>query len=124
MNPSGNLGAKGLDCGPVVSTDPTSASRTTLVWSTLDAHKIMPQTTSTGMYAMGLAGAIPKIPVGYNHSILFSAAEGGATAGMYAWGDIIQKYHTTTRLPSVTLTDIGYYTDDGAYYCKPSIHTH
>ena len=32
------------------------------------------------------------------------------------WGDIIQGYSETTRLPSVTLTDIGYYTDDGAYY--------
>lgn len=44
---------------------------------------------------------------------------GGATAGMYAWGDVIQGYHNISyekRLPSVTLTDVGYYTDDGAYY--------
>ena len=32
---------------------------------------------------------------------------------MYAWGAIIQGYYGTTRLPSVTLSDIGYYTDDG-----------
>ncbi len=65
---------------------------------------------------MGIAAAIPNIPAGYNHSILFSVGPGGATAGVYAWGSEIQEYHNTYRLPSVTLSDIGYYTDDGAYY--------
>ena len=54
------LGANGLDCGPVVSTDPSTGS--SLVWSTLDSHKIVPQTTANGVYAMGLAAAIPSIP--------------------------------------------------------------
>lgn len=111
------LGASGLDCGPVVSTDPATGD--TLVVSTLDNHKIFPQKTtpgSAGSWSMGLAAAIPSIPAGYNHSVLFSVAPGGATAGVYAWGSAIQEYHSTTRLPSVTLSDIGYYTDDGAYY--------
>lgn len=93
-------------------TDPATGN--TLVWSTLDWHKIVPQKTTGKMYAMGIAAAIPVLPKGFNYSIVFSAAAGGATAGMYAWGDMIQGYHGTTRLPSVTLTDIGYYTDDGA----------
>ena len=110
----GNLGASGLDCGPVVSTDPATGD--TLVVSTLDNHKIFPQKTANGTWSMGLAAAIPSIPGGFNHSVLFSVAPGGATAGVYAWGSVIQEYHSTTRLPSVTLSDIGYYTDDGAYY--------
>ena len=65
---------------------------------------------------MGIAAAIPQLPAGYNYSILFTSNTGGATAAMYAWGDVIQSYYDTTRIPSVTLTDIGYYTDDGAYY--------
>ena len=40
------LGANGLDCGPVVSTEPNTG--TTLVWSTLDAHKIVPQQVPGG----------------------------------------------------------------------------
>ena len=90
----------------------------TVVWSTLDSHKIFPQATDTAAksYSMGLAAAIPAIPAGFNHSVVFTVAPGGATAGVYAWGEAIQGYHETTRLPSVTLTDIGYYTDDGAYY--------
>ena len=113
---AGNLGASGLDCGPVASTDPSTGS--TLVWSTLDSHKIFPQSTdnATSSYSMGLAAAIPAIPAGFNHSVVFSVAPGGATAGVYAWGAAIQSFYETTRLPSVTLTDIGYYTDDGAYY--------
>ena len=34
---------------------------------------------------MGLAGAIPKIPAWFNHSILFTVTAGGATAGMYGY---------------------------------------
>ena len=108
------LGANGLDCGPVVSTDPATGA--TLVWSTLDNHKIVPQTTAGGTYAMGIAAAVPALPAGFAYSSLFSASGGGATAAVYAWGDRIQDFHSTTRLPSVTLTDVGYYTDDGAYY--------
>ena len=111
----GALGASGLDCGPVASTD--SATGRTLVWSSLDSHKILPQRTANGVWAMGLSGSIPRIPAGFSYSTMFTVAEhAGATAGVYAWGALIQRFHDTTRLPSVTLSDIGYYTDDGAYY--------
>jgi hypothetical protein len=103
-----SLGQSGLDCGPVVSTEPTTG--TTLVWSTLDWHKIVPQRTTGTVYSMGIAAAIPELPIGFNYSIMFAASPGGATAGVYSWGDLIQKVHGTTRIPSVTLTDIGYYT--------------
>merc|ERR1712190_243358 len=96
-----------------------SSSQDTLVWSTLDAHKIVPQQTADGTYSMGIAAAIPSLPKNYAYSVMLSTSTGGATAGMYSWGKLIQGYYSISyekRLPSVTLTDIGYYTDDGAYY--------
>eukprot|EP00931_Biecheleriopsis_adriatica_P045516 TRINITY_DN26070_c0_g1_i1.p1 TRINITY_DN26070_c0_g1~~TRINITY_DN26070_c0_g1_i1.p1 ORF type:complete len:794 (-),score=129.52 TRINITY_DN26070_c0_g1_i1:49-2430(-) len=108
------LGANGLDCGPVVSREPTAGK--TLVWSTLDAHKIVPQMTHGDIYAMGLSGAIPSVPRGYSYSVMLSVSSGGATAGMYTWGNLIRNYYGTYRIPSVTLSHVGYYTDDGAYY--------
>ena len=87
------------------------------MWSSLTSHKILPQRTADGAWAMGLSGSIPAMPAGFSYSALFTASRArGATAGMYAWGELMRGYHETRRLPSVTLRDIGYYTDDGAYY--------
>lgn len=77
------MGANGLDCGPVVSTDSAAPTRPVLVWSTLDAHKIIPQKTGNGVYKMGVAAAIPTIPSGYAYSVLFSATTG-------AWNGVFE----------------------------------
>lgn len=122
------LNQGGLDAGPVVATD--EASGASLVWSTLDSHKIVVQATGGGAYAMGLSAAVSSIPANYTYSVLLSAAAGGATAATYAWGAAAQAFSGTTRSPSVTLSSIGYYTDDGAYYyvweafgcCDPVTH--
>ena len=66
-----------------------------------------------GTYTAGLSAAVPEIPAGWSYSHIFSVADGGPTAAVYAWGDAIQAYSGTARLPSVTLSDLGYYTDDG-----------
>lgn len=113
------LNSNGLDCGPVVSTDIKTGK--SLVWSTLNSHKIVPQQTKQNIYSMGIAAAIPSLPSNFSYSIIFSATHGGATATMYEWGSKMQKYYNTTRLPSVTLSNVGYYTDDGAYYYASKI---
>jgi hypothetical protein len=64
----------------------------------------------SGTYTAGLSAAVPEIPAGWNYSHIFSVADGGPTAAVYAWGAAIQTYLGTSRLPSVTLSDIGYYT--------------
>jgi hypothetical protein len=69
-----------------------------------------------GTFTMGLSAAVPSIPAGWEYSTLFSVAEGGPTAAVYAWGNALQTYYSTSRIPSVTLTDLGYYSDDGGYY--------
>ena len=113
-----HLGATGLDCGPIASTDPSSGK--TLVWSSLTSHKVLPQRTADGVFSVGLSGSLPSVPAGFEYSYVFvaspSAEELGPTAGLYHWGAHMQRYHNTSRLHSVTLTDVGYYTDDGAYY--------
>lgn len=67
-----------------------------------------------GTYTAGLSAAVPEIPAGWSYSHIYSVADGGPTAAVYAWGAAIQTYLGTARLPSVTLSDVGYYTDDGA----------
>lgn len=71
---------------------------------------------SDGAYTMGVSAAIPSIPAGWEYSAVFVGAYGGPTAATYAFGDAIRAFKNTTRLPSVTLSDIGYYSDDGAYF--------
>jgi hypothetical protein len=75
-----------------------------------------PPSATGSVYSMGLSAAIRSIPADWSYSILFVATSGGPTAATYAWGSAIQQFSGTTRQSSVTLTDIGYYTDDGAYY--------
>lgn len=106
------LGQAGLDAGPVIAFD--AASGTSLMWSTLDHHKIVVQATAGGTYSMGPSAAIPSLPANWSYAVLLVTASGGATAAAYTWGGVIIAAHNTTRLPSVTLTDVGYYTDDGA----------
>lgn len=67
-------------------------------------------------YQMGLVASVPAVPAGWQYSVVFTTAVGGPTAATYAHGTALRRYKNTTRLPSVTLTDVGYYTDDGAYY--------
>jgi hypothetical protein len=90
-----------------------------------------PSNDTTGStYSMGLSAAINTIPNDWSYSILFVATTGGPTATAYSWGSAMQTYSGTSRLPSVTLSDVGYYTDDGAYYyvweafgcCNSSTH--
>jgi hypothetical protein len=72
--------------------------------------------TAGSYYALGLTAAIAAgIPAGFQYSvILFSGT--GITSTVYAWGAALQGYYNTTRMPSTTLSNIGVYTDDGAYY--------
>jgi hypothetical protein len=100
-----------LDDGPVIA---TAAGGSSLVWSSLDHHKIVVQSTQAGVYAVGPSAAIPALPAGWTYRVVLRAAYGGATAAAYAWGADLRAYYNTTRLPSVSLDKIGYYTDDGA----------
>jgi hypothetical protein len=110
----GSLPIDSILDGPVVSVDPVAGK--TLVWSTLDSHKIVPQQSSGGVYSMGLSAGFQRIEAGFSHSILLTASDGGPTAAMYEWGATIQAAHGSKKVADQTLSHIGYFTDDGAYY--------
>ena len=85
-----------------------------------------------GRYSIGMSGAFRTIAKGFNHSVLLVATSGGPTAAMYAWGKLIQAAAgvgaaagaTAPLIPKVadtTLSHIGYFTDDGAYYYQWSV---
>ena len=67
---------------------------------------------------MGLSAGFERIDAGFSHSILLTVSDGGPTAAMYEWGAIIQAAHGSGKVVDKTLTHIGYFTDDGAYYCE------
>eukprot|EP01050_Picozoa_sp_SAG11_P000919 SAG11_NODE_34_length_22265_cov_11.264730_5_plen_281_part_00 len=98
--------------GPVVSVD--SIAGKTLVWSTFDSHKVVPQQNSGGIYSMGLSAGFLRIDAGFNHSILLTVSDGGPTAAMYEWGATMQAAHNSKKSVDTTLSHIGYFTDDGA----------
>lgn len=96
--------------GYVWATAPSSSLASTITVSSLRAGP------ANAVYSLGVAASIPSLPVGYNYSVLMTAAYGGPVATTYAWGKQIQTYYNTYRVDSITLKNIGYYTDDGAYY--------
>jgi hypothetical protein len=83
------------------------------VWT---QQPVLDAAATTSSYDFGLSAAIPVIPPQWSYSVLLSASYGGVTAGTYAHGAALQSYYSTYRLPSQTLSHVGYYTDDGAYY--------
>ena len=106
------LHTDGIKSGPVVSV----GGKHTLVWSTLDSHKVVPQQNAAGVYSLGLSAAFSSITGGFSHSILLAAVNGGPTAAMYAWGALLQG-KAVHKVKDITLSHIGYYTDDGVCVC-------
>ena len=104
-----SLGTGGIQAGPVISTDPHS--ETTLVWSTLDSHKVVPQNNNASRYSIGLSGAFKAIAKGFSHSVVLIATSGGPTAAMYAWGAFMQSVAGKPRVSDRTLSYIGYFTE-------------
>lgn len=108
----GNLPRGQLDDGPVLATLPGDALGRGVVISTLDNHKIVvQQQTADGALVIGPSAAIPQLPKGWGYRVALFASYGGATATAVAWGAAMQAFHGTTRSPSVSLQQLGYYTD-------------
>ena len=48
--------------------------------------------------------------------MLHAGSTSGITAAIAEWGGLLQAYHKSYKVPDVTLSKIGYQTDNGAYY--------
>ena len=104
-----SISTGGIQTGPVISTDPHS--RATLVWSTLDSHKVVPQNNNASRYSIGLSGAFRTIAKGFSHSVVLIATRGGPTAAMYSWGKFMQSVSGKPKVTDQRLSHIGYFTE-------------
>ena len=81
----------------------------------------------TDVFNCGMRGAIQNVPAGFVSSTILYVASSldesrlvSVTDAMYKWGSILRNYHNSTSardMNDVTLTKIGYQTDNGAYFC-------
>mmetsp|Transcript_37414 Transcript_37414/g.82037 ORF Transcript_37414/g.82037 Transcript_37414/m.82037 type:complete len:879 (-) Transcript_37414:48-2684(-) len=83
----------------------------------------------TEVWAPGIPVSVEDVPAGFSSStiVYVSSVLVGSrrkrtsiTGAMHEWGSMLRKYHNSTpadRMSDVTLTKIGYQTDNGAYYC-------
>jgi hypothetical protein len=116
--------------GPVVWYDASDSARsTTIIGSPLDNFKATsagPKTAWDGktpcVWCPGTPGTITSLPAGHSQAFHLHAGKGGVTATVGEWGSILQRAHatyngtSTHKLKDVTLSHVGYQTDNGAYY--------
>eukprot|EP00041_Stephanoeca_diplocostata_P022194 m.526816 g.526816 ORF g.526816 m.526816 type:complete len:797 (-) comp22006_c0_seq1:232-2622(-) len=68
--------------------------------------------------ATGLMGSFTSVPVGFEYkSVLVHGT--GLTATMKAWGTmLLNTYNNTRNVRDITLTELGFATDNGAFYYR------
>lgn len=99
------------------------ATKKCIMFSSLDHHKVIAQTSSHTRHAQGLSASITGVPAGFEYSTVFFTGK-GITSTVYAWGHAMQQYYghkvswgtDSWRSDTVALTRLGYFTDNGAYY--------
>lgn len=69
-------------------------------------------------FATGLMGSFTSVPVGFEYkSVLVHGT--GLTATMKAWGTmLLDTYNNTRNVRDVTLSELGFATDNGAFYYR------
>jgi len=86
-----------------------SSSGTGFTWNNIPA------------WAPGISGRITSLPTAFTHEwVLHVGATRGITAAMAEWGLHMQTSHHSHKVPDLTLTHIGYQTDNGAAYVFPN----
>ena len=67
----------------------------------------------------GVMGSMLAIPENYNLSFIVFFSPNGINEGVREWGQTMQKAYNRTnqyRLNDLSINNLGYYTDNGAYY--------
>ena len=68
------------------------ATKKCIMFSSLDHHKVIAQTSSHTRHAQGLSASITGVPAGFEYSTVFFTGK-GVTSTVYAWGHAMQQYY-------------------------------
>jgi hypothetical protein len=116
--------SQGSEGGPTVFFDHADPLlKTVVIGSALNNFK----STSAGPgklwdgtpgWAPGIPASIKELPAKWEQQFMLHAgSHGGITETVGEWGQLIQAHHASYHISDITLTNIGYQTDNGAYYC-------
>ena len=113
----GGIGGSGVTC--VFNADGSVAAVISPFDSFMAASQLSP---SAGIRMMGVMGNVTEISAGYSMRTVVYFGD-GINAAMSNWGDAIRGYYGKSDVASsaaaqsdVTLTYLGYSTDNGAFY--------
>ena len=118
-----HAGARGIGSGlagsaPLVVFD--AALRHAVVLSAFSNFMVASQQYRDGHLAYGVLGSVRTIPAGFRLETVAVSAAGGIRRAMLRWGDVLLRRYGKRRAAAwerdVTLTTLGYGTQNGAYY--------
>lgn len=69
-----------------------------------------------GCWVAGASATVTSLPPGFTHSTLL-VADTGITRTFDSWGRVMRAFYGTTKIADVSLTTLGYQTDNGAQLC-------
>jgi hypothetical protein len=109
-----------MEGGPVVIFNQTQGGEgDILVLSPFSRFMATSLTQTNQKLEYGVMGSMISITPNYNHSFIVFYSSKGINEGVREWGQIMQKAYNRTnqyRLNDLSINNLGYYTDNGAYY--------
>jgi hypothetical protein len=118
--------SKGPTGGPTVFYNASDPLLTTVVvgsvwggnWKAFSAGQGTDWNGTDGYWAPGTSGRITSLPKGFRQSVILHASS-GITAALDEWGENLQQSSPSKgqKIKDVTLTKVGYQTDNGSFYC-------
>lgn len=121
----GLAATSGVQGGPIVlfAANASTSRMQSLVLAPLDHFKTNifgPDTYSTSTtgpaLAAGVSGYVTGVPAGFSTSVGLYLSQEGITDAMHGWGTVMQKAYDTKRVNDLVVNNLGYATDNGAYY--------
>ena len=128
-NASSRVVRLGYHGGPVVLFNLTEQGEgDTLILSPLShfMDTSLTQTTraSQSILEYGVAGSMTSVPANYMQAFIVYYSEQGVNKGAREWGQTLQRVYNRTneyRLNDLSLNYLGYYIDNGGYYCHNTL---
>lgn len=119
-NGSSRIIRSAIESGPVVLFDiDKKGENDILVLSPFSRFMATSLSQEQAKLEYGVMGSMLAIPENYNLSFIIFYSSNGINKGVSEWGQTMQKAHNRTnqyRLNDLSINNLGYYTDNGAYY--------